>query len=236
MYNGKTILGLIPARGGSKGIPWKNIVDLGGKPLISRTIDASLKSEFIDRTIVTTDSVEIAGISKKYGADVPFLRPNELALDESNSYDAIFHALDWLKENENIEYDYICLLQPTSPFRNHSHINEAIEYLINSKDALSLISVTEAHVGPYWMVEKNEFGFLKHLDGYEKEFDRRQDMPQVFEFNGAIYLMRTADMRTYRHYMTDKTIYYLMDRESALDIDEPIDLEFARFLLEKEKF
>lgn len=169
MINGKTILGLIPARGGSKGIPWKNLVDLGGKPLIARTIESSLKCGMIDRTIVTTDSEKIAEISRKYGADVPFLRPNEFALDESNSYDAIFHAIDWLKENENIEYDYICLLQPTSPFRNHEHINEAIKKLFKTKNALSLISVTEAHVGPYWMVEKNEFGFLKHLDGFEKK-------------------------------------------------------------------
>ena len=174
-------------------------------------------------------------LQKNFGADVPFLRPHELALDESNSYDAIFHALDWLKENENIEYDVVCLLQPTSPFRTHERINEAIEKFINNDDALSLISVSEAHISPYWMVEINEDGYSKHLEGYEEKFDRRQDMPAFYQFNGAIYLMYTKDMRIYHHFMTDRTIHYLLDRESSVDIDLPLDLEFARFLLERKK-
>ena len=233
MFNGKKILGLITARGGSKGIPWKNIVDLGGKPLITWTIEASLKSDLIDRTIVTTDSGEIAEISKKYGADVPFLRPPELALDESSSYDAIFHALDWLKENEKIEYDIICLLQPTSPFRDCSHINEAIEKFMKDDNALSSISICEAVINPYKMVTVNENGYIHKLEGINTKIDRRQDLPRVYQFNGAIYLMRISDLITKGHFITDKTIYYQMDRESSIDIDEPLDLEYARYLLER---
>lgn len=229
------ILGLITARGGSKGIPSKNIIDLGGKPLIAWTIEASLKSEFIDRTIITTDSDEIAEISRKFGAEVPFLRPPEYALDESSSYDAIFHALDWLKENEENEYDIICLLQPTSPFRNYTQINEAIEKFIKDENALSLISICNAFINPYKMVTVNEKGYIHKLEGINIHIDRRQDLPNVYQFNGAIYLMRTTDLKNYRHFITDRTIYYLMGKESSIDIDEPLDLEFARFLLNKRK-
>ena len=230
------ILGLITARGGSKGIPWKNIVDLGGKPLIAWTIEASLKSDLVDRTIVTTDSGEIAEISKMFGADVPFLRPPEYALDESSSYDAIFHAIDWLKDNENIEYDFICLLQPTSPFRNHLHINEAIENFLEDDESLSMISVCEALINPYKMVTVSDKGYINKLEGLNAHIDRRQDLPRVYQFNGAIYLMRTSDLKTERHFITEKTIYYLMDRESSIDIDEPMDLEIARFLLDRKKY
>ncbi|MBI5324141.1 MAG: acylneuraminate cytidylyltransferase family protein [Ignavibacteriae bacterium] len=229
------ILGLITARGGSKGIPWKNIVDLGGKPLIAWTIEASLKSDLIDRTIVTTDSGEIAEISKKYGADVPFMRPPELALDESSSYDAIFHALDWLKENEKIEYDIICLLQPTSPFRDYLQINDAIEKFLKNEKALSSISICEALINPYKMVTINELGYINKLESVNSKIDRRQDLPRVYQFNGAIYLMRTNDLQSYKHFITEKTIYYLMNRESSIDIDEPMDLEIARFLLERKR-
>ncbi|TAL67552.1 MAG: acylneuraminate cytidylyltransferase family protein [Bacteroidetes bacterium] len=235
MKNNKTVLGLITARGGSKGIPWKNIVDLGDKPLIAWTIEASLKSKFIDKTIVSTDSEEIANIAKRYSADVPFLRPHELALDESSSYDAIFHALDWLNEIEKKEFDIICLLQPTSPFRNQIHIDEAIDKFAKNNDSQSLISICVVDKNPYWMVAINEKGYLEHLKGLNTEANRRQDLMKVYQFNGAIYIMGTSAIRKYKQFMTEKTIYYLMDRESSVDIDEQLDLEFARFLLEKKR-
>ena len=129
MYKGKNILGLIPARGGSKGLPRKNIIPLLGKPLIAWTIEQALASKYLDRVVVSTDDNEIAEISKKYGAEVPFIRPKELAEDNAKGIDVVLHAIDWLKENDKQkQYDLIMLIQPVSPLSAKEGINKAMEF------------------------------------------------------------------------------------------------------------
>ncbi|MBC8555357.1 MAG: acylneuraminate cytidylyltransferase family protein, partial [Candidatus Brocadiales bacterium] len=146
MINNKRILAIIPARGGSKRLPRKNILDLAGKPPIAWSIEAALGSKYIDRVIVSTDDEEIAGISRKYGADVPFMRPNKLATDESSSVDVVLHVINTLKEKGR-ESEYIMLLQPTSPLRTMENIDEAVE-LLQSSSSDAVISVCEAEHSP----------------------------------------------------------------------------------------
>jgi CMP-N,N'-diacetyllegionaminic acid synthase len=149
MYKNKKFLAIIPARGGSKGIPNKNIMAICGKPLIAYTIEAGKKSKYIDEVVVSTDSDDIKEIAQKYGAKVPFLRPDELSNDSAKSIDLVLHAIDFYKSN-NISYDYVILLQPTSPLRTFMHIDEAVEKLIKY-DKTSLVSVCEAAENPILM-------------------------------------------------------------------------------------
>ena len=148
VINGKSVLVIIPARGGSKGVPKKNIKSLNGKPVISYTIEEAKKSKYIDRIVVSTDNKDIAEVSKNYGAEVPFLRPSELAKDDTPGIDPIIHCINWLKENEKYLPDYVCLLQCTSPFRRVQQIDEALERLIY-ENFDSLVSICESEVTPY---------------------------------------------------------------------------------------
>jgi len=233
MYKGKSILGLIPARGGSKRLPGKNIRPLLGKPLIAWTIEQALESKYLDRVIVSTDSKEIAEISKKYGADVPFIRPYELATDESKSIDVSLHVIKWMEENHK-SYDLLMLLQPTSPLRNSSDIDKAIE-LFFEKDASAIISVCETENHPYWSnilppdhCMKN---FLKkHLSNKNK-----QDLPVFYRLNGAIYLAYWNYLKQNKTFFGSNTFAYVMPKERSLDIDEELDFIQAEILMERIK-
>ena len=226
------ILALILARGGSKGIPRKNIKELSGKPLIAYTIEAARNSKYIDRIVVSTDDKEIANVAKKFGAEVPFMRPGELATDKASSNDAIFHALKWLKKYEKYKPDYFLNLQATSPLRNESDVDKAIEKFINN-NADSLISVTKSDKTPHWMRTINENGFLKPLVKTEKSYTRRQDLPDVFELNGAIYMMKTHEFMKNKSFNNGSVLPYIMDNLSSIDIDNLLDWKFAEFLLEE---
>lgn len=150
MIGNKCVVAIIPARGGSKGIPRKNIKNLNGKPLIAYTIEEALKSKYVDRVIVSTEDLEIAEISKSFGAEVPFFRPKELAQDDTPGIEPIIHAINYLLNDENYNFDYVMCLQCTSPLRNSKQIDEAILEMYN-KDADSAVSVCESEVNPYWM-------------------------------------------------------------------------------------
>lgn len=225
------ILAIIPAREGSKGLLKKNIKNLGDKPLVAYTIEAVLKSKYVSRVIVSTDNKEIAQISKQYGAEVPFIRPIELAKDESPTIDAIVHAINWIEENENKEYEYICLLQCTSPFRTTDQIDEAIEKLIN-EDGDSIVSVCEVEQNPYWM-KKIENKYLVDFIKQEKQYTRRQDIPKLYRLNGAIYIIKKETLLNERSFFAKKTIPYIMDKLTSLDIDDIIDFKLAEMLMEE---
>ena len=190
MLNSKSITAIIPARGGSKGIPDKNIKIIGGKPLIAWTIETARRSKYIDRVITTTDSDKIAGICKEYNCEVPFMRPKHLANDSAKGTDVILHTLDWLKLKK-IDYDYFILLQPTSPLRTTKHIDEAIEILISSENANSLVSVKKVNQHPYWMKRINNDGYVEE---YQKDneinYHNRQELPDLYVNNGAIYISK----------------------------------------------
>lgn len=226
MYKDKTFLAIIPARGGSKRLPRKNILDLAGKPLIAWSIEAGLNSKYIDKVIVSSDDAEILDISKQYNAQI-IVRPNYLASDTAITFDAIKHTID------NVEqYDYIVLLQATSPLRNNQHIDEAIE-LLESKNADAVVSVCEMDHSPLWSNTLDESlsmqGFLKD----EVLNKRSQDLEKYFRLNGAIYICKTDELLEEKSFFLKENIYaYLMDRKSSIDIDEEIDFKIASVLME----
>ena len=222
-------LGLIGARGGSKGIPRKNLVDLAGHPLIYYTFVEALKSKLLDRVVLTTDDPEIAELAKSLGVDVPFLRPPELASDTAALADAIQHALDWLKEHEGYAPDAILLLQPTSPLRQTKHIDEAIK-LFQTENAGSVISLSPPQEHPWDMVyfEDEQMHFAR--DKYS-ELTNRQTYREFFYINGAIYITSVELFAKHKNFWTGKIIPYYMNALDSIDVDSESDLVIADCLL-----
>jgi N-acylneuraminate cytidylyltransferase len=224
----KTLI-VIPARGGSKGIPRKNIKLLDGKPLIQYTIEAArevLGDEFI---CVSTDDEEIKTTVENIGLSLPFLRPKELATDTSSSEDVLKHAIQFYK-GLGKKFDKIILLQPTSPFRTGNQIKEALS--IYSNDLDMVVSVKETKSNPYYVLcEEDEEGWLvKSKNG---AFTRRQDCPIVYELNGAIYIINVNSLETKGMNNFNRTLKYVMDQKSSLDIDEEIDWLMAELLIKE---
>lgn len=226
MIKDKSFLAIIPARGGSKRLPRKNVLDLQGKPLIAWTIEASINSKYIDKTIVSTDSTEISTISKQFKADV-IIRPKELSTDTASSYDAIIHAVDSMSK----KYDYIVLLQPTSPLRTAQHIDEAIEQLIQKKSD-AIVSVCEMEHSPLWANTLSNDGSMKNFLKEEIKNKRSQELPQYYRLNGAIYICGLKQLKNEESFLIKANIYaYIMDAFSSVDIDNKIDFELAKVLI-----
>lgn len=225
----KNSLVVIPARGGSKGVPQKNIKPLKGKPLIYYTIDAA-RALFDDRNIVvSTDDELIRSVVQKYGINVPFLRPPTLATDTASTNDVILHAVAFA-ESQGLEFDKVILLQPTSPFRTATHISEALALY---HDRLEMVvSVKEAASNPYFVLfEENNAGFLQKFKS--GDFVRRQDCPKVWEYNGAIYVINLKALRSKPLHGLTLVRKYVMDEYASHDIDTMFDWLFAEFLAEK---
>ncbi len=221
------ILALIPARSGSKGIKNKNIVSLCRKPLISYTIEAAKKCSAIDDVIVTTDSEEIAGIAREYGAETPFLRPKALASDRAKTIDAVLHAIGQLKDNGRI-YDVLVLLQPTSPLRTYRDIEQAVnEFYKHGRKGL--LSVSPVRDSPVLIRSMNDESELTPLI-LGTSTVRRQDMKPYVAVNGSIYINLTADIDETLSF-NDNPIGFLMEEEHSVDIDSGKDLELAKRLL-----
>jgi CMP-N,N'-diacetyllegionaminic acid synthase len=225
-----TILGIIPARGGSKAIPRKNLARLANKPLLAWTVEVALESASFDRLVISTDDPEIAEVGKKLGAEIPFLRPAELAADISPSMDVILHATRWFADNENYRPDYVLLLQPTSPLRTATDIRESIKLAL-AKHADSVVSVCETHQHPLWMKAVNEEGRLVDFYPQSQAPTRRQDLPAVFALNGAIYLALRSFLLSERTFISDRTYAYVMPENRSLDVDTPWDLYLANLIL-----
>ena len=226
----KRILSIIPARGGSKGLPRKNIIDLAGKPLIAWTIEASISSKYITKTIVSSDDDEILEVSKKYGSEI-VRRPDNLASDTATSESGVEHVIDYLKSIGE-EFDLIILLQPTSPLRTFSDINRAFEIVFDS-DATALISVTEIDNKFLKSFKENSNGFLKSVSNNEYPFMRRQDLPITYIGNGAIYIIMMDEFMKKLSFLTDRTAPYIMDVAKSLDIDTFSDVQKASDILLK---
>lgn len=229
MFSDKRILAVIPARGGSKGLPGKNIRPLSGKPLIAWTIEAALASRYIDRTIVSTDCVDIRSAALAASVEVPFLRPAELATDSANSVDAVLHALDQVEKTDQA-YDYLLLLQPTSPLRRSEDIDAAIEKLTDP-EITAVISVCETDHHPWWSNKLPENG---NMDGFlrsEALNIPRQQLPHYYQLNGAIYLSKTDFLRRTRSFWGAGTFAHIMDKRHSIDIDDIYDFKFAELLL-----
>jgi N-acylneuraminate cytidylyltransferase/CMP-N,N'-diacetyllegionaminic acid synthase len=223
MYKNKTFLAIIPARGGSKGLPRKNIKSLCGKPLIAWSIEAGLNSKYVDEVMVTTDNKEIADISKQYGANVPFLRPKELASDTATTFDAIKHTIDFYKKKLNKEFDYIVLLEPTSPLREKDDVDKSIELLLKSNaDSIVGICKTEDQ-NPAFLVKKDKSGFINGYENKDMKPIRRQDIKDVYFFEGTIYVSQTDVLLEKKTFYHDKTIGYEVEKWKSLEIDDIYD-------------
>lgn len=227
------VLGIIPARGGSKGLPGKNIKLLAGKPLIAWTIKAALESHMLDRVIVSTDDPKIAKISRKWGAETPFLRPKQLARDRTRSLPVLKHAISFLKHKEGYIPDVVVLLQPTSPLRKPKHIRQALSLFHRTK-ANSLVGVCRAEHSPYWMMRlKGTQSFPLMADS--KKYERRQDCPPVYRVNGAMYVTGYHVLMTKDKIMDKNARAFVMDAHSSIDIDTPLDFKMAEILMKERK-
>ncbi|MFH6597912.1 cytidylyltransferase domain-containing protein [Ectopseudomonas khazarica] len=224
MYQGKRILGLITARGGSKGIPRKNLVHVGGKPLIGWTIEAARNSELLDRIVLSTDDEEIAAVAHDFGCEVPFMRSPELAADASGSTEVVLDCLQRLPG-----YDYLVLLQPTSPLRVVADIDGAIRACLDGQ-APACVSVCDVEESPFWMYTLEPNGSLKSI--LANHYTRRQELPPVYVLNGAVYVVDTHWFATNRGFLGEGTVAYVMPRNRSLDIDTPADLQIFRQLLD----
>ena len=225
MFKNKTFLGIIPARGGSKRLPRKNILNLCGKPLISWSIEAGLKSKYIDKVVVSSDDTEILNISNELKVQV-IKRPDELANDTSTSFDAVKHAIDNLES-----YEYILLLQPTSPLRNENHIDKAIE-ILEEKNADAVVSVCEMNHNLLW---SNTLDDSLSMEGFISDNllnNRSQDLKKHYRLNGAIYLCKTDKLLKEKSFFLKKNIFaYVMNSNNSIDIDRKEDFELASLYL-----
>ncbi len=228
----KRVLSIIPARGGSKGLPRKNIIDLAGKPLIAWTIEASLKSKYITKTIVSSDDEEILDISKKYGANT-VKRPANLASDNASSESVVNHAIKQLSIIDE-EYETVILLQPTSPLRASVDIDNAFEIMLAS-DATAVVSVCKFDNKVLKAFVKKSDGFLNGVYDNKLPFMRRQDLPSVYMPNGAIYIIQKDKFLMNSSFFTPKCLAYEMDAESSIDIDTLQDLKEAKKKITNER-
>ena len=221
-----TLVALIPARGGSKGIPNKNLKEFKGKPLIQWTIEQAHKSEFIDRVIVSTDNNEIANISRKLDAEVPFIRPDYLATDTSSILETVIYTLDKLEEINDL-----ILLQPTSPLRRVADINNIVR-LRSDNNRSSAVSVKEISEYPEWMIRiKNNY--LSNYFSDIKSTKRRQDLEKIYILNGSLYLTTRRHLYTNQSFISDETIPYIMKKEFSIDIDDESDWNYAEYIYDK---
>jgi N-acylneuraminate cytidylyltransferase len=227
MIGDRTVLAIIPARGGSKGVPRKNIKNLAGKPLIAWTIEEAKKSKYIDRLIISSDDLEIIEIARQWGCEAPFVRSMELAQDDTPGIDPIMHAIGKLPH-----YDYVMVLQPTSPLRTSADIDLCMELCVE-KRARACVSVTEPDKSPYWMFTVDADGKMNQLIGTKAVISRRQDLPKVYAVNGALYIAETAHLLKTRTFLDDNATAFVMVQERSLDIDTDYDFWLCDMVLRK---
>jgi len=228
------IIGLITARGGSKGIPRKNLVLLGGKPLIQYTFEAALGSKVLDRVILSTDNLEIAELGRKSGIEVPFIRPASLATDNASTRSVQKHAVQWLEQHEHYVAEAVVTLQPTSPLRQSYHIDEAVNEF-RSRKVDSVIGVTNVENHPYDVVGFDDTRMYRAIER-PVGITRRQDYPAFYYIHGAIFVNSREIILNQARGDGDHVFGYEMDAASSLDIDTPFDLQIAACLLENSAF
>lgn len=230
MYKSLSVLVFVPARAGSKRVPGKNLRFLAGKPLIVHTIETAIKSSIFDYLFVSTDGEEIACIAREAGAEVPFIRPHELATDTARGIDVLHHAMAWLEERGQ-KYDCIMVLQPTSPLRAIEDIWAALE-LFMQRDAEAIVSVCEVEHHPWWCNELPADGCMVNFLR-SNILANRQELPKYYRLNGAIYLARWEFIRYRNSWFGPRTYAYIMPQERSVDIDSELDLLIAEILFSR---
>ena len=233
MYKGKRILGVIPARGGSKGLPGKNILELCGKPLISWSIEAGLESALLSTLVVSTEDESIARIAMSWGAWVPFLRPPELATDTATSFDTVLHALNFCERETNVTYDYVLLIEPTSPLREQSDIDGIIKKLIDQSEQYDSI-VTLGNVREHPALMKITSGDdLRPYDAGKEKMSRRQDLEKVYFPYGVGYMAKTDAFRAEKTFYSSRCTYFLIKSYQCLEIDDLTDFLCVEAVMKK---
>lgn len=227
------ILFVVTARGGSKGVPRKNIREIGGLPLIAYKIIAARKCKYDNRIIVSTDDDEIAKVALKYGAEVPFMRPAELATDSASSMDVMEHAINWIEENDSSKYDYICMLEPSSPFASYEDFERAFDKLIES-DADTLLGMKKVEVNSVFIHSLDEQGKLSKFYDAIKGLKsvRRQDQKDEYTMNGCMYIAKWDYFTEKRQFHSLNSIPYIMDDEHSIEIDTISNYLYANWLVD----
>ena len=233
MIEGNKVLALIPARGGSKGLPGKNIKDLCGMPLLAWPIRAAKESNYIDQVIVSTENKNYADIARSYGASVPFIRPAKLAKDDSATYLVVEHALNYLKSQNEI-YDYMVLLEPTSPLTTSKDIDEALKLLISKRDlADSVVGVSKVEAThPVFDVRINDKGLIEPYVGNGFNILKRQEIDTLYYFEGSLYISDLAILIREKSFYHNRTLPYIVPRWKAIEIDELVDYVCAEAILQ----
>ena len=231
------IIGLIPARAGSKGVKDKNIKELGGSPLIAYSIKAALGSSCLDKVIVSTDGQNIANIARKFGAEVPFLRPEELATDKASDFPVMKHCVEWIQKSEGRVPNIVVYLRPTTPFKTSKMIDEAVEKLLKDTSLTGVRSVTrsEADLHPFWMFKEKNGRLSSFVDGVNiKDYYQRQLLPTCFRLNGVVDVIRVENLmrdEQYGHHVG----FYEVDEKQSLDIDTPMDYKICEIMMSEAK-
>lgn len=218
MINGRKVLAIIPARGGSKGVPRKNIREVAGRPLIAWTIEEAKKSKYIDRLILSSEDAEIIQVAQSYGCEVPFVRPAALAQDATPGIDPVLDTMERLPN-----YAFVVLLQITSPLRSVTDIDGCIEHCVANL-ANACVSITQVEQSPYWMYTLGNNGMMTALMPTDTTYARRQDLPSVYTLNGAVYVANCDWLRKHKTFLTPETLGFIMPQERSLDIDTELDL------------
>jgi len=225
MIQGKKVLAVIPARGGSKGLPGKNIRDLAGKPLIAWSIEAAQASRWIDRLILSSDDNEIIQVANRCGCEVPFVRSGHIATDEATTVDVVLDALQRCPG-----YDWVIILQPTSPLRTSEDIDNCLYECVGQGASVG-VSVCDTSVSPYWIFGRNEQGKLQTLLPMPEGVTRRQDLPRVYQLNGAVYVADCGWLHANAKFITPQTYAYVMPEGRSIDIDDEADFRLAEQIL-----
>jgi CMP-N-acetylneuraminic acid synthetase len=226
------VLAIIPARGGSKGVPNKNIKLLNGKPLLGYTAEIALQSKLLTEVIVSTEDEKIRDVAQNSGIKVPFERPIELAQDDTPTIDVIIHALQWY-ENQSVFFDAVCLLQPTSPFRTVEFLDKAIEKFMNSGcDSLVSVQKVPHQYNPHWTFEVNKKGNLKISTGEKKIISRRQELPTAYHRDGSIYITKTNVLLSQHSLFGKSTAFIESDSDCYVNIDSLEDWKKAEELIQ----
>lgn len=236
MIQDKSILAIIPARGGSKGLPGKNIKPLCGKPLIAWSIEAGKGSKYIDEVMVTTDSEEIAKVAREFGASVPFLRPAKLASDTATSMEVIKHVIDFYRDEFHRRFDYIVLLEPTSPLREKEDVDKAIELLLANSQASAVVGISKTESqNPAFLIKKDEHGFLVGYEDRKMKILRRQDIGDVYFFEGSVYVSQTDTLLEEKTFYHEHTLGYEFPKWKSLEIDDIDDFFMVEALMKHKR-
>ena len=231
MIDKSRVLAIIPARGGSKGLLGKNTLPLCGKPLIAWSIEQALACSEIDTVIVSTDSQSIADVSESYGAEIPFIRPDELSGDMASSIDVVIHAIEHMKE-QGLEYDLVALLEPTSPLRESNDISGAINYLLKTQDVESVVGVSLVEgTHPSYLYRKEGEFLRPYLEVYTGSNLRRQDLDNLYFLEGSVYVSRIDSMYARRSFYHEATAPWVVPRYKSYEVDELADLIIIESLM-----